>query len=82
MACNVTRLRAAEAIIIEISNIPGFSMSYGAENHVWLLPKSFLPSHSCQVALAKMGEAIFGQPAAAAVADRAPNRYRPSDARP
>ena len=43
MACNVTRLRAAEAIIIEISNIPGFSMSYGADNHVWLLPKSFLP---------------------------------------
>ena len=40
------------------------------------LAKSLLPSGSCQVAVAKMDEVIFGQPAAAVVADHAANRYR------
>jgi len=38
--------------------------------------KSLLPSRSCQI-----DEVVVGQ-AAAAVADRAPNRHRPSDAPP
>ena len=51
--------------------------------------KSLLPNRSCQIAPAKsllpsrccqIDEVVVGQ--AAAVADRAPNRYRPSDAPP
>jgi hypothetical protein len=55
--------------------------------------RSLLPSRSCGVALAeslfaksllpkKWTRSSFGQPAAAAAADRAPNRNRPSDAPP
>jgi hypothetical protein len=50
------------------------------------LAESLLPSRSCRVALAKSllpwTRSSFGQPAATAVADRAPNRNRPSDAPP